>query len=200
MTYINLKQQDATQDCGNIWWESASTPQNDESRYLIYFVPGNPCVISFYRPFLNELFKLLSAKDGPCANVALGASSLPGYETYPTGIEYSPSGLKQQIENVEKLIIQCIRRYSNTSDGSKAGKLKVVLVAHSMGAYMILEALRRRAEALNDLVDVHFAGAVLLFPAVTEIAQSWHGSILKVKSFSSSQRGPKKALHVQVSC
>ena len=178
-------------DCGDIWWESASTSQNDDSRFLIYFVPGNPCVISFYRPFLNELFKLLSAKDGPCANIALGASSLPGYELHPTGIEYSPSGLKEQIENVEKLIIRCIQRYSITGDGSKAVDLKVVLVAHSMGAYMILEALRRRAEALNDLIDVHIAGAVLLFPAVTDIAQSWHGSILKVKSFSSSPRGPK---------
>ena len=181
MAYTKLHHQDKNKDCDNIWWETATAPQNSNTRLLVYFVPGNPCVISFYRLFLYELFKLLSAKDGPWANVALGASSLPGFELYPNGIQYSPSGLNQQIENVERLITQCIQRFSNTGDESKAGNnLKVVLVAHSVGAYMILEALRRRAEALNDLVDVHIAGAVLLFPTVTEISRSLHGSILKV--------------------
>lgn len=106
-------------------------------------------------------------------------------------MKYWPSGLKQQIENVERLITECVQRFSNVGDESKAGNLKVLLVAHSMGAYMILKALRRRAEALNDLIDVHIVGAVLLFPAVTEIARSWHGSILKVQSFLPSQRGQK---------
>lgn len=193
MTNTNVNHQDATEDCDKIWWETASTPQNGESRYLIYFVAGNPCVISFYKLFLYELFKLLSAKDGPCNNLALGASSLPGYEIHPTGKKYSPSGLKQQTENVERLITWSIRRCSDSGDESKVGgHLKVVLVAHSMGAYMILEALRRRAEALNDLGDVHITGAVLLFPAITEIARSWRGSILKVKSFLPSQSGIKR--------
>lgn len=197
MTYAKLHHQDETEDCDTIWWETASTPQNGDTRFLIYFVPGNPCLISFYKPFLYELFKLLSVKDGPCANLALGASSLPGFEMHPNGIQYSPSGLNQQIENVERLIAQCIQRYLNISDGSKLGNLKVVLVAHSVGAYIVLEALRRRAEALNDLVEVHIAGAVLLFPAVTEISRSRHGSILKVKSLF-LQVKEVKALHVQV--
>lgn len=121
--------------------------------------------------------------DGPGTNVAVAASSLPGFEIHPNGLQYSPSGLNQQIENVEKLITHCVQRYRDTGDETEASSLKVVLVAHSVGAYMVLEALRRRAEALNDLVDVHIAGAVLLFPTVTEISRSWHGSILKVKLF-----------------
>lgn len=196
MTYAKLHDQDETEDCDTTWWETASTPADGDTRFLIYFVPGNPCLISLYRPFLSELFKLLSVKGGPCANVALGASSLPGFETHPNGIQYSPSGLNQQIENVERLIAQCIRRYSNSGDAAKAGDVKLVLVAHSVGAYMVLEALRRRAEALNDLAEVHIAGAVLLFPTVTEISRSWNGSILKVGSFLLLDQ--VKALHVQV--
>lgn len=180
MNYTKLHHQDKAEDCDNIWWETPSTPQNTNTRLLVYFVPGNPCVISFYRPFLYDLFKLLSAPDGPWANVAFGASSLPGFEIHPNGVQYSPNGLNQQIENVERLLSQCIQRCSTTGDESKAANLHVVLVARSVGAYMILEALRRRAEAFNDLVDVHIAGAVLLFPTVTEISRSWHGSILKV--------------------
>jgi pimeloyl-ACP methyl ester carboxylesterase len=197
MAYTKLHDQDETEDCDNIWWETTSTPQNGDTRYLIYFVPGNPCVVEFYRPFLYEVFKLLSDVDGPWANVALGASSLPGFEIHPNGAQYSPSGLNQQIENVEKLITQCSQRYQNTSDKTTACNLKVVLVAHSVGAYMVLEALRRRSEALNNLVDVHIVGAVLLFPTVTEISRSWHGSVLKVKSFL--QVHEVKVLPVQVS-
>ena len=134
---------------------------------------------------------------GPLANVAVATSTLPGFELHPTGFQYSPSGLNQQIENVEKLIGRCIHRYTDIDGKAKAGSLKVILVAHSVGAYMVLEALRRRNEALNHLTDVHIAGVVLLFPTVTEISRSPQGPMMKVRP--SLQAYKVTRLHVQVS-
>lgn len=181
MTYTKLHDYDETKDEDNIWFETSATPRNNDNHYLIYFVPGNPCLVAFYKPFLFELFKLLGGQGESSANVTVAASSLPGFEVHATGIQYCPSGLKQQITNVENLIAGCVKRYYDDHTIVKSDKLKVVLVAHSVGAYMVLEALRRRVEGLNDLVDMPLAGAVLLFPTVTEIARSWHGSMLKVR-------------------
>lgn len=166
-----------------VWLETTLSPRQGDTHHLMCFIPGNPCLAAFYRPFLSELFITLSRS---LANVAVATSSLPGFESHPTGQQYSPNGLEQQVENVEKLINQCVHRCLETSDKGRQGNLKVMLVGHSVGAYMILEALRRRAQSLSQLVDVHIAGAVLLFPTVTEIAQSQQGSMMKVRSSPSS--------------
>ena len=135
---------------------------------LVYLVPGNPCLISFYAPYLSHLSKLLYR---PGRTTVVGGCTLPGFQPSKAHAVWGslPAGLPDQIMNVEELLGRASRRTS-----------KVVLVGHSVGAYMVLEVLRRRAQDLNRLGDVNIAGAVLLFPTVVDIALSPHGRIMSV--------------------
>jgi Lipid-droplet associated hydrolase len=175
----NIDEQDS------VWCDSSADSHPGGERNLIYFVPGNPCLMAFYKPFLYELFKLLNDAREPDTNVSVGGFSLPGFELLNSATNdaaWSPNGLEQQVANVERLILRSVRKCQETEDLIEvdSNKTRVVLVAHSVGAYMVLEALRRRAEGINDLGTVDIAGAVLLFPTVTEIAKSWHGSVMSV--------------------
>jgi pimeloyl-ACP methyl ester carboxylesterase len=171
---------DASED--SLWFgRESDSDEGNEAGLLVYFIPGNPCLMSYYERFLTSLAELLNAehdRDGKRALV--GGCSLPGFHLSRPEIlqETLPAGLEDQIPNVEELVFQSLQIHC--SDRNTGRHTKVILVAHSVGAYMTLELLRRRAQHLNGLQDVEIIGAVLLFPTVTEIAQSQHGRILTV--------------------
>ena len=148
---------------------------------LIYVLPGNPCLISFYESFMSHLSELLNHKK---RKVVVCGSTLPGFQpAQPTTLHGTlPVGLENQILNAEELAIRAITRCTSTRGIGGAGPdTQVVLVAHSVGAYMALEILRRRAQGLNRLAEFNVMGAVLLFPTIVEIAKSQHGIILSVR-------------------
>ena len=168
----------------SLWFgPNITTDGVKEADLLVYFVPGNPCLISYYDEFLSKLSKLLNVGNSQDGGVRVGGYTLPGFQTSnPTIIQGTlPAGLRDQILNVEELVCDALEdQCQDYSDHHGGRRVKVIFMAHSVGAYMMLEVLRRRAEHLNRLEAVDIIGAVLSFPTVTEIAQSQHGTMLSV--------------------
>jgi pimeloyl-ACP methyl ester carboxylesterase len=168
---------------GSWYGPDLSTHGTQEPDLLVYFIPGNPGLISYYDRFLQSLSKLLNSKtDRERSSAVVGGYSLPGFQrSHPRIIKGTlPAGLTDQILNVEELVIQGLENNGSDDDARNGRRTRVVLVAHSVGAYMTLEILRRRAKHLNRLASVDIIGAILLFPTIVEIAQSPNGTKMSV--------------------
>ena len=175
-------------DAEGLWYGPFDTAVASPSPpgLVVYFIPGNPCLMSYYKLFLSHLSSLLnSGLEGSEQQTIVGGYTLPGFQiSNPTTIKGTlPAGLDDEILNAEDLLARAVARSGfRNGDGGAVRGPKVILVAHSVGAYMVLEILRRKAQHLNELADLDIIGAILLFPTVTEIAKSWHGSILSVST------------------
>ncbi|KAI9859675.1 MAG: hypothetical protein M1813_006606 [Trichoglossum hirsutum] len=138
-------------------------PTTSDYDYLIFFIPGNPGLISYYGPFLSTLSSLL-AEEGVATCVY--GHALAGFEA-PSG---PPVGLLDQIlrtENVLHAFVDARRRADSRN------RTKAILVGHSVGAYILLEIVRRhRSSAGGSRGNVDIIGGILLFPTVVDIAKS----------------------------
>ncbi|KAH0559719.1 hypothetical protein GP486_003769 [Trichoglossum hirsutum] len=173
-----------TKTAKEIWFKPRpKEEEHGESEYVIYLIPGNPCLISYYESFLSTLFSLLNGdENGRALSAHVGGYTLPGFETEPVGQTSGvtlPASLRSQIRNTEELIEVGLDNHTRQNAANKStGPRKVILVAHSVGAYIALEILRRRAKGQNGLSKVDVVGGVLICPTVVHIAQSAHGTIL----------------------
>ncbi|KAH0542266.1 hypothetical protein FGG08_003293 [Glutinoglossum americanum] len=172
-----------TKTAEEIWFEPRPKEEHDGSEYVVYLIPGNPCLISYYEPFLSTLFDLLNdGENGRTLPAHVGGYTLPGFEPDPvaqmSGITL-PASLRSQIRNTEELIeVGLDNHIHQNAAGEDACPPKVILIAHSVGAYIALEILRRRAKGQNGLSKVDIAGGVFICPTVVHIAQSAYGAIL----------------------
>lgn len=164
--------------------------------YHIYFIPGNPGLISYYTTFLTLLHTSLNSATSSslpkdAASVAIYGESLGGFELANiNAIHHPPFSLQRQIAHVETRISEyCKRQTSPTAPLP----VKVILIGHSVGAYITLEILRRhyhrlrRESALTTSASspssssssshpfLNVISAILLFPTVTHIAASPNG-------------------------
>ena len=152
------------------WRGNSVSPE--VKHYHIYFITGNPGVISLYAPFFSRLEFLLN-KSGHTRYHIYG-SSLPGFELQSADREAKlPASLEQQIIHTEILINKMIS--SQFKDDKKAPK--VILMGHSIGCYILLEIFRRRNENISHLKNIDLRGGILLFPTITHIGQSRNGKI-----------------------
>lgn len=140
--------------------------------YRIIMIPGNPGLISFYKTFLQELATLLKSVSG--ASFVIEGHSLGGFEVAgppPLGHD-RPLGLQEQIDYVEQMIDRSVAR----DQGKESQSDKVILIGHSVGAYILLEVLRRHTARRKDReVPYRIVGGIGLFPTVVNIAQSKSG-------------------------
>lgn len=157
--------------------------------YLIFLIGGNPGLISYYEPFLSTLHALLSASAASeSAQFYFYANSLAGFENahLANGQEATgPVGLQQQIENTERLIINRIRLHqkeTETETETKDNPPKVILMGHSVGAYILLEIICRHKETVDTGLaeDFDLIGGILLFPTIVNIAKSPMGIFASV--------------------
>ena len=175
-----------TKTAGGIWFEPQPKEEYDSSEYVIYMIPGNPCLMTYYKPFLSTLFSLLN--DGASfrtLSAHVGGYTLPGFESEPvrqiSGVTL-PASLRSQIRNTEELIKVGLDSHIHQNAANKSTRPpKIILIAHSVGAYIALEILRRRAQGQNDLSKVDIIGGVFICPTVVDIAQSTHGAIVNVR-------------------
>lgn len=173
----------------NVGISSADSSSQSTTPTTIFFIPGNPGLISYYYSFLPLLSQYLQSSNEPGVPDAAGNSvlksgiricgaSLGGFEVDDREAprnegEKAPYGLKEQIEFVE-------RSLHNAVEGSRSlgnTKPKVILMGHSVGAYIAMEILRRHreGEAKVGLDQMNLIGGVLLFPTVVDIAKSPSG-------------------------
>lgn len=163
---------------------TASTPS--EQNLLIFFITGNPGIVEYYRTFLtlcyNALRDTLSiATDSANTKISLhihstdlaGFGSTSGHETK------GPFDLEQQIEHIEHALSAA---HSKVSQFSKSQQpVRVILVGHSVGSYILLEVLRRRQQSHTSPTDMRFIGGICLFPTVMDLAKSSNGKMFGVR-------------------
>lgn len=160
-----------------------STPihdKEDSQEYLIFMITGNPGLISYYEPFLFTLNTLLSSS---ASHFYISGYSLAGFSSSkkdPRGPPSSLIGLQEQIDHVEQKLfeqVDALRRFV----GPRQVCPKVILIGHSVGAYILLELIRQHRTRIDEgEKDFDLIGGILLFPTITHIAQSQQGMIYSV--------------------
>ena len=151
----------------------------DVQEYLIFFLSGNPGLISYYEPFLAHLRDLLESSTTEGSQFHICGHSFKGFELSPDAPQPSqPLGLEDQIKHQERILAHHVKNRQI----SKGKTPKVILIGHSVGAYMLLEMIQRHWSMVeqNDVEDFDLIGGILLFPTIENIAQSPMGRIAKV--------------------
>lgn len=177
------------------------TGSPDEADTTIFFISGNPGLIGYYHPFLSLLARYLADSAGQTGSYQIYGCSLGGFEisddSQPrTSLSASSSSqqktsagetrlydLENQIRFVQQKLVDLMNiRLSNPPEPSR--KCNIVLVGHSVGAYIAMELVRRHREAADRTASADFdiVGGVMLFPTVVEIALSPSGQKLTVGS------------------
>ena len=153
--------------------------------YLIFLIGGNPGLISYYEPFLKTLHALLcSSSATESARFYVYGNSLAGFDNQLLAngqVSPDPLGLKDQILNTEDLIYKEIALYQK-ANVSEDSDIKVILIGHSVGAYILLEMIRQHQERIEkpDVEDFDLIGGILLFPTIVNIAKSPSGLFASV--------------------
>ncbi|KAK5121964.1 hypothetical protein LTR85_004536 [Meristemomyces frigidus] len=164
-------------------------------RLLVYFITGNPGLIEYYRMFLTRLYDILRVED-PKIDLHIYGSSLAGFEVSnnpprPIAAHSGPPyDLDEQIDSTAMRLLHVVKQV-NKAAGPDEGPLPVVLVGHSVGAYMLLEIVARwqatqKAADSKTLMDI--VGGICLFPTVVDIAKSPTGRkmapLLRIPGFA----------------
>ncbi len=184
--------------------------------HIIFFIPGNPGLISYYHTFLSLLSDPKTSRS--TSGCVIAGFSLGGFEVSERGwndddyagrsLSHPASGpvgplysLQEQIKLtaarirglIKTLQEQWRRRNEQTSVNGGTGSrgLKVILMGHSVGAYIALEVLRlhrqqqsawRSSSTFCDLgveeaEDFEVRAAILLTPTIVDIALSSSGRV-----------------------
>ena len=164
---------------------SVDVTDDETQDYLIFMITGNPGLISYYQPFLSTLHALLlSSSTSQSGRFYIYGNSLTGFddsESPGSGKPEPPFGLQYQIRSVENLLFQQINAHRKAS-ASQEKPLKVILMGHSVGAYILLELISRHPMRVDEgEEDFDLIGGILLFPTITYIAQSPQGMIYSVR-------------------
>ncbi|OAA58123.1 hypothetical protein SPI_07008 [Niveomyces insectorum RCEF 264] len=165
------------------------------ARFIVYIVPGNPGLISFYAAFASTLARLLEdTATRHNVSVRICGKSLTGFETESSRnakrrgspcVSDGPAGLVETVLAAEADAHDLARDLVGSSSTSAKAPAKVILVGHSVGAYISMELLRRHSVEEDDPADpadpatplkrTAVAGSILLFPVLTHIARSRSG-------------------------
>jgi pimeloyl-ACP methyl ester carboxylesterase len=149
-------------------------------------LPGNPCIMTYYQPFLSSLFSLLNdALASRHQSAHVGGYTPPGFRLSPGHIDgvRLPASLQAQIGYAEQLISHAVKKHVVKKDGGgNAKKSKVILLGHSAGTYMTLEILRRYKDGNDALSHIDIVGAVLICPTVVHDGESKNGRVASVRS------------------
>lgn len=144
------------------------------SYHLIYFITGNPGLISYYTTFLTQLHKLLSSNPDSKEIYHVYGQSLAGFED-PVNVSKSSSPNKQPYSLEEQITISHQALTSlRIPFGPRQGQpyTSTIIVGHSVGSYILLELLTRLRKSSYP---INITGGILLFPTVTYIKKSKSG-------------------------
>lgn len=133
-------------------------------------------MISYYDEFLSTLHE-----DSPSTTI-LGLS-LAGHEEYELS---SPLSLQQQIENKVRIVDMILSSppFSSLSPVPQDTTPKLVVMGHSVGAYMALQVLKQRPQNVDH--------TFLLFPTISHISKG--GIFSRFSSLMTSIPGVPKLL------
>ncbi|KAK3345852.1 hypothetical protein B0T25DRAFT_571007 [Lasiosphaeria hispida] len=180
-----MTSQSAPSEATDVLIHDLGSDDGRDEQFMIYILPGNPGLISFYEPFAVALALLLKRSSvAKNASIRICGKSFRGFETGATDHNEQaagPVGLPETILGAETDLMAFATSMSPSSRAASP-MVRVILIGHSVGAYALLELLRRqgdrsRADAgARNPVDI--VGGILVFPTVTHIARSRAGWIL----------------------
>lgn len=158
--------------------KSAKTP---DQQTLIFFCPGNPGFVEYYRDFLRQIHGNLRH-----AGVTVYGASHVGFEMHASGRGMThgpPYSLEEVIDGVKHKLVVEARRIQQDTQTSQP--IRVVIMGHSVGAYMLLEVMTwwrdHPKECPQDRNLLQIVGGVCLFPTIVDIAKSPRGKIMSVR-------------------
>ncbi|KAJ3554645.1 hypothetical protein NM688_g2999 [Phlebia brevispora] len=130
-----------------LWWASRGSCDT-----CLIFIPGNPGIVEFYTPFLTALHEKSDERLCVLAHAHVGHTE-GLHKTYdsPTAIT-----LASQVEAIVEVV-----------DAVKTSYTNIVIIGHSVGSWLVLQALKAR----EDVTD----SAFLLFPTIAHIVKTPNG-------------------------
>ncbi|KFA76533.1 hypothetical protein S40288_01563 [Stachybotrys chartarum IBT 40288] len=144
---------------------------------LMYFICGNPGVISFYEHFFDCLRGLLDSVESSSATGTayhLYGRSLLGFEDDehpPFTAENQPWDVEGQVQGVYEHVASL-----RTDKGERYDA--VVLMGHSVGTFIAVEVFHRHLRDPGRAPGLRLERGFLLFPTVTHIAKSPSGRMV----------------------
>ncbi|GIZ47938.1 hypothetical protein CKM354_001101300 [Cercospora kikuchii] len=147
---------------------------SSSKRLLIYFIPGNPGLVEYYRRYLERLQESLQHRE---EEVIIYGASHDGFEFHRPSNRINqgspPFSLQQEIHCVRSKLSLKAREVSNDSQ-----PLDVILIGLSVGAYMLLETISWWQKQPTEQSLYSIKGGICLFPTVVDIAKSDKGRSL----------------------
>ncbi|KAI5854716.1 hypothetical protein BZA05DRAFT_248111 [Tricharina praecox] len=146
---------------------------NASTAPLLLFLPGNPGLINYYRTFLSTLHTLhphLTILGASHAGFTPTASSTRHSASWAWTWGPGPFDLSMQVSLKRTLLSHAMSVLPACADGSPR---RVLLMAHSMGAYLSLELISSLQCTPAD--ELRIVGGIMLFPTVMHIARSPQG-------------------------
>jgi pimeloyl-ACP methyl ester carboxylesterase len=147
-------------------------------RVLIFFIPGNPGLVEYYRHFLDIIRKRLNDRVSYTGTqYYISGASLAGFDVSPgsrqapAATQGLPVSLDAQVEDVYARLQTTVSRLRN--ENSIQGDLPVVVIGHSIGAYMALETVAKWQElSQQGPTNMRLSAGICLFPTIYELALS----------------------------
>lgn len=146
---------------------------------LIFFIPGNPGLVEYYRQFLAHIKKRLSSlvahddKSSQQIQYFIHGASLAGFDIsgsrkIPSATEGLPLSLDAQVEDVYRRLEATAARVRLENDIK--GDLPVVVMGHSIGAFMTLQVVAKWQKlAKQHQTAMRLSAGVCLFPTIFEL-------------------------------
>jgi len=165
-------------------------PPSDDARkrVLIFFIPGNPGLVEYYRQFLDIVRKRLNDRVSHTGTqYYLSGGSLAGFDVKsgsrqtPATSQGLPLSLDNQVEDVYARLQSTVTRLRAENDIQ--GDLPVVLIGHSIGAYMVLETVAKWKEvAKQGPTNMKITAGLCLFSTIYELNLSPTGRQVGVRT------------------
>lgn len=146
-------------------WRDLQKTSDEEvpPKLLFLIIPGNPAVVGFYKTFMQSLYCGFN-KEYP-----VWAISHAGHCSPPRGMDMTDEH-DHQIDDVFGLNGQIEHKLFFLRQNVPAD-VKLVLIGHSIGCYIILEMMKRSPE-------LKVLKSILLFPTIERMAQSPQGKMM----------------------
>lgn len=163
---------------------------------LVYFISGNPGLISYYYPFFTFLSDKLQSLSSSSSKQKkdhhqfyIHGHSLAGFEVQPQSpLPTHYHNVEDQIQFIQHKLDSFVQATTTTQSSSTVRRPRVIIMGHSVGTYIAMEVIRRHRERqtsahanTTSTTDFDIIGGVMLFPTVMDIASSPSGKKLTVR-------------------
>ncbi|PYH30372.1 bifunctional triacylglycerol lipase/ester hydrolase [Aspergillus neoniger CBS 115656] len=164
---------------------------------IVYFISGNPGLISYYYPFFTFLSDKLQSLSSSSKQKKdhhqfyIHGHSLAGFEVQPQSpLPTHYHNVEDQIQFIQHKLDSFVQATTTTQPSSTVRRPRVIIMGHSVGTYIAMEVIRRHRERQSS-ADANtttssggggggfdIVGGVMLFPTVMDIASSPSGKKL----------------------